>query len=274
MLLLSTPFDPAAATPPRPSLRPFAWTALAAALGVGVGAAVEMGSALPPGLGHALALGAAHGGLLGLGWLLATGAAPGWAGPVLRLGLVMTLVPIVARLVPWGALAFAAMPPLLLIEVHRGPGLRALGLVGCRLRHALAGLAAGGFLGAHVLITASLTFGHRGHPSNVGDYASALAYDVGANVLSAEWLFRGAVFSWCWRRTSFWPAALVSAALALVRYLLDPALPHAPEARAGAVFYLGLVGLVACALRAWSGSMLPGYLAGLAFFAAYRTVAP
>lgn len=274
MLLLSTPFDPAAAAAPRPSLRPFAWTALAAALGVGVGAAVEMGSALPPGLGHALALGAAHGGLLGLGWLLATGAATGWLGPVLRLGLVMTLVPIVARLVPWGALAFAAMPPLLLIEVHRGPGLRALGLVGCRLRHALAGLAAGGFLGAHVLITASLTFGHRGHPSSVGDYASALAYDVGANVLSAEWLFRGAVFSWCWRRTSFWPAALVSTALALVRYLLDPALPHAPEARAGAVFYLGLVGLVACALRAWSGSMLPGYLAGLAFFAAYRTVAP
>src|ERR1700737_37514 len=202
MLLLTTPFDPAAAAPPRPSLRPFSWTALAAALGVGVGAAGEMGSALPPGLGHALAL------------------------------------------------------------------------VGCRLRHALAGLAAGGFLGAHVLITASLTFGHRGHPSSVADYASALAYDVGANVLSAEWLFRGAIFSWCWRRASFWPAALVSTALALARYLLDPALPQAPEARAGAVFYLGLVGLVACALRAWSGSMLPGYLAGLAFFAAYRAVAP
>ena len=46
------------------------------------------------------------------------------------------------------------------------------------------------------------------------------------------------------------------------------------EARAGAVFYLGLVGLVSCALRAWSGSLLPGYLAGLAFFAAYRSLAP
>src|SRR3984893_2897040 len=97
MLLLSTPFDPAAAAPPRPSLPPFSWTALAAARGVGGGAAVEMGSALPPGLGHALALGAAHGGLLGLGWLLATGAAPGWPGPVLRLGLVMPPTPVVAR---------------------------------------------------------------------------------------------------------------------------------------------------------------------------------
>jgi len=46
------------------------------------------------------------------------------------------------------------------------------------------------------------------------------------------------------------------------------------EARAGAVFYLGLVGLISCALRAWSGSLLPGYLAALAFFAAYRMLAP
>ena len=116
--------------------------------------------------------------------------------------------------------------------------------------------------------------GHRAHTSSLAAYAHALAYDVGANALSAEWLFRGAVFSWCWRRSSFWPAALVSTALALLRYLIDPALPHAVEARAGAVFYLGLVGLVACALRAWSGSLLPGYLAGLAFFAAYRSLAP
>jgi len=105
-------------------------------------------------------------------------------------------------------------------------------------------------------------------------YLSALAYDVGANALSAEWLFRGAVFSLLWRRGTFWPAALLTTALSLVRYLLDPFLPHAAEARAGAVFYLGLVGLIACALRAWSGSLLPGYLAALAFFAAYRMLAP
>ena len=70
------------------------------------------------------------------------------------------------------------------------------------------------------------------------------------------------------------PPRCVATALSLVRYLLDPALPHAAEARAGAVFYLGLVGLIACALRAWSGSLLPGYLAALAFFAAYRMLAP
>jgi hypothetical protein len=136
------------------------------------------------------------------------------------------------------------------------------------------GLAAGLFLGAHLLVTASLTFGYHVARTDAHTYVSALAYDAGANLLSAEWLFRGAVFSALWRRVGFWPAALASTALALVRYLVDPALPHAPEARAGAVFYLGLVGLTACALRAWSGSLLPGYLAGLGFFGAYRLLTP
>ncbi|HEU4440339.1 MAG TPA: CPBP family glutamic-type intramembrane protease, partial [Methylomirabilota bacterium] len=116
-------------------------------------------------------------------------------------------------------------------------------------------------------------FGYRIHAS-AGAYTGALAYDVGVNVVSAEWLFRGALFTACWRRTSFWPAALVTTALAVLRYLIDPALPTAAEARAGAIFYLGLVGVIACVLRAWSGSLLPGYLTSLAFFAAYRTLAP
>jgi hypothetical protein len=62
----------------------------------------------------------------------------------------------------------------------------------------------------------------------------------------------------------------VSTGLALVRYLLDPALPQTAELMAGAMFYMLLLGLGCCALRAWSGSLLPGYLATVAFFAAYR----
>jgi hypothetical protein len=274
MRLLSAPFDPTAAAPPRPALPALARAGGVAAVAVGLGALAEVSGVGPAGLGRALAMSAMHAGLIGLGWVLATDAAPGWAWPVLRLGAAMALASVAAHLVPWGALAFVAVPVLLLIEAHRRPALRALGLMACRRRHVLAGLAAGGFLGAHVLITASLTFGHRAHANSLAAYGAALGYDLGANVLSAEWLFRGAVFSWGWRRFSFWPAALVSTALALLRYLLDPALPAAVEARAGAVFYLGLVGLAACALRAWSGSLLPGYVAGVAFFAAYRVLAP
>lgn len=273
MLLLSAPFDPAAA-PSRPVPRAYAPVMAGTGLLVAAGLSFDRLGGGPPGVGHAVAAGGVHGGLIALGWLVATGAARGWSGPVLRLAGATVLASVAARLGPWGGLAFLAVPLLVLIETRGRPEMRAMGLGWARLTHAAAGLAAGAFLGGHLLVTASLTFGYRVHASDFTTYAAALAYDAGLNVVSAEWLFRGALFSACWRRGSFWPAALLTTGGALVRYLLDPALPHAVEARAGAVFYLGLVGLIACALRAWSGSLLPGYLAGLGFFAAYRTLTP
>ena len=141
------------------------------------------------------------------------------------------------------------------------------------LRHVALGLAAGTFLGVHLLISASLTYGYAVRVGSLGQYLAAVAYDVGANALTAEWLFRGALFSRWWQRWEFWPAAGLSTALAVARYLLDPALPPPIEARAGAVFYIALLGFSACALRAGSGSLLPGYVAAVVFFAAYRMLA-
>jgi hypothetical protein len=274
MRLLSAPFEPGALAPPRGPARAYGQVSGVVALLVALGLGMQWAGVAPFALGHAMAAGAVHGGLLALGWLLATDAAAGWSGPIVRLGVTMVLASIAARLHPLGALAFLLMPGLLLLEAWRVPRLHAIGLGGARPIHALAGLAVGAFLGAHLLVTASRTFGYRLQAAGLPAYLSAVAYDAGANALSAEWVFRGAVFSMLWRRWTFWPAALLTTALSLLRYLLDPALPHAAEARAGAVFYLGLVGLIACALRAWSGSLLPGYLAALAFFAAYRMLAP
>lgn len=274
MRLLSAPFEPGALAPPRGPARAYGQVGGAVGLLVAAGLAWEWAGVGPFALGHALASGAVHGGLLALGWLIATDTAAAWSGPVLRLGTMLVVASIAARLHPLGALGFLLVPGLLLLEAWREPRLRAIGLGGARPAPVLAGLAVGVFLGAHLLVTASRTFGYRLQTGGLPAYLSALAYDIGANALSAEWMFRGAVFSLLWRRWTFWPAALVTTALSLVRYLLDPALSHAAEARAGAVFYLGLVGLIACALRAWSGSLLPGYLAALAFFAAYRMLAP
>ena len=61
----------------------------------------------------------------------------------------------------------------------------------------------GAFLGVHLLISASLTFGYAVRISSIGPYLAAVAYDVGANALTAEWLFRGAVFSHWWQRWQF-----------------------------------------------------------------------
>src|SRR3990170_2197387 len=131
----------------------------------------------------------------------------------------------------------------------------------------------GGFLGGHLLLSASRTLGY---PIRVGPpawYLSALLYDVGANVLSAECFFRGTLFNRWQRRWGFWPGALAATGLSILRYLVDPALPRVAELMVGAVFYLALLSLSGCALLWYSGSLLPSLAASLAFFGAYRTLA-
>ena len=197
----------------------------------------------------------------------------GWRGPALRGAAALVLAALAARVSPVGALAYLLVP--LVLARDAGAWRRSLERIGWRLPRARRAPFSwerrrGAFLGLHLIIAASLTLGYAVGVPDGGRYLAALAYDVGANALTAEWLFRGAIFSALWRRWSFWPAAAVSTACALVRYLLDPALPQALEAMAGATFYLSLLGLACCALRAWSGSLVPGYFATVAFFAAYR----
>jgi hypothetical protein len=216
---------------------------------------------------------AVHGGFLAIGFLIALEGRPGWRGPAGCLAVAELVAFGVARLAPWGGLAFLVPPALLAWHVRQRPELRRVGAFDApRLAAIVLGLAAGAFLGGHLLVSAALTFGYAVRLDRPAAYLTALAYDVGANALTAEWLLRGALFSHWWRHWGLWPAAAVSTVLGLVRYLLDPALPHTLEASAGAVFYLTLLGLVAAVLRAWTGSVVPGYLAVVVFFAAYRVL--
>lgn len=245
-----------------------------AALGAGAGLAAEGWLGAAGEIGHALASASVHAGFLAAGWVVALDGREGWRGPALRGATVLVLAGVASRLSLAGTLAYLLVP--LVLARDAGAWSRCLERIGWRLPCAaqplILGTAAGAFLGLHLIITASLTLGYAVSGPDGGRYLKAFAYDIGANALTAEWLFRGAIFSGLWRRWSFWPAALVSTACALVRYLLDPALPHALEAMAGATFYLTLLGVACCALRAWSGSLMPGYFATLAFFAAYRTL--
>src|SRR5258706_100697 len=165
---------------------------------------------------------------------------------------------LLGHLLPWGSLAFLLIPPLLVHECRGHPTLRRIGFLSpVRPACLLVGLGVGAFLGGHLLVTSSLTFGYAISVVSVAAYTSAVAYHVGANSLSAEGVFPGALFSHWWRHWGFWGAVPVSTAFTLVRYLLDPALPQAPEARAGAIVYLAALALGAAALRAWSGSLVP-----------------
>jgi len=274
MMLLSAAFDPWRRLGVEP-LRRSAIGAIAILMSlVAAGLLIQTHGGFLGALGRGMASGAGHGGLLFTGWLMAGHGA--WLlGSVTTASVVVFVASVVSSFTPWGALLYLLSPFLLFFK---GADPYAPESVGQRMRagirHMAVGLAAGAFLGIHLLISASLTLGYAVRVLGLGQYLAAVAYDVGANALTAEWLFRGALFAGWWQRLEFWPAASLSTALLMGRYLVDPALPQAVEVRAGAVFYVALLGLSACALRAWSGSLVPGYLATVAFFASYRMLAP
>ncbi len=274
MMLLSAPFDPYSPRRGETLWAPSLLAATAATALLCIGLAMEMLDGALRGFGLGVASAAVHGGFLAIGWIVAVGERRAWRGPVFRLAAVLLLASVASRFTAWGGLLYLLVPVLVLHEGRQLPVLRGIGLtLTAGLKPIALGLAAGTFLGAHLLISASLTSGYSIRVAILGQYLLAAAYDIGANALTAEWLFRGALFSRWWQRWEFWPAATLSTALAVARYLLDPSLPAALEARAGAVFYTSLLGFSACALRARSGSLLPGYLATTAFFAAYRMLA-
>jgi len=241
---------------------------------IAAGLVAEISGALPGHVGRGVASAAVHGGFLAAGWMMATDRAP-WHGPLLWSMGALAAASVASRVTEWGALLYLLPPAVLLRSGRQCRELRAIGWrATAGLRHAALGLAGGAFLGIHLLISASFTLGYAVSLASPAQYLSAVAYDVGANGLTAEWLFRGALFSRLWRRWPFWPAASLSTAMAVARYLVDPALPAAIEVRVGAVFYTALLGVGACVLRAESGSLLPGYLGTIAFFAAYRLLSP
>jgi CAAX prenyl protease-like protein len=272
MRLLTAPFDPAARGTSA-LVRPLLGIAGVTVAGIGIGLAID-GALGGGGLGSAIASGWSHAGLIAGGWVVALGDAPGWRRPACRVAGLLVVASVAARLVAAGAALYLLVPLLLAREAAQAaPRLRWIGWVSPpAAQHVVVGAGAGAFLGLHLLIAASMTLGYTVSLPSLRAYSVALAYDVGVNALSAEWLFRGALFSALWRRWSFWPAAAAATGAALVRYLVDPALPRAIEVAAGAIFYLTLLGLASCALRAWSGSLLPGYVATVVFFAAYRAL--
>src|SRR5947207_1848174 len=86
----------------------------------------------------------------------------------------------------------------------------------------LAVLAAGALLGAHLLVSASRTFGLHARLDHAAEVLGAIGYDVGANVLAAECFFRGALLNRALGRWSFATAATGSTIAYIVRYLVDP----------------------------------------------------
>jgi hypothetical protein len=241
---------------------------LVGVLGAGVTAVATAVVAgwLPRGALGPAAIAGAHGALLGVALAWAGERGVTLAVPAMLLALAATA----ATVDHAGALLYLAVP-FWLATLARARRLEALGL-GARppLRYVVTGLLVGVGLGAHLLATASRTLGYHVAPGPAS--VVAIAYDLGANVVSAECFFRGALFNRLQRRWSFAAAATVATAAALARYLVDPLLPKVAEAVLGGLFYLTLLGVANCWLLWWSGSLVPGLLAALGFFAVYRVL--
>jgi hypothetical protein len=135
-----------------------------------------------------------------------------------------------------------------------------------------AGALVGVFLGAHVLITASLTLGYRPGAHAAAAVLATLAYDAGAQVPATELFFRGGLFNRALRRWSFAPAAVLATAASLARYLVDPRLPWNAEVVVGMAFYVTVLGVLNAWLLWRFGSAVPGLVSALLFFAGYRVV--
>lgn len=222
---------------------------------------------LPPPFGAAVGVAALHGGLVAVALI--------WGGlprSQAATGIVVLLFArVVAATHPAGVAAYVLVPIWLARLATRGH-LARLGLVApWPWAAAVTGALAGSALGLHLITCASRTLGYavRHDPAAL---LPALAYDIGANVLSAELFFRGALFQHLWRRWSF-VSALAAAALATaLRYTLDPFVA-ATELRVGAAVYMTLLAVLNGALYRWSGSLLPGLASAATFFACYRLLA-
>ena len=238
-------------------------------------ASLTRAGVLPPGVLAVVALTATHGGLLAvaLAWGEADGGVrlPPWSAAITVVLVAAGLT--AATLGSWGALVLLGTPAWLAGLAIRGQ-LVGLGLgPGIAARPVLVGGVIGVLLGSHLLYSASQTLGY---PLRSGGWAALLAlwaYDVGANVVSAECFFRGALFNRLQRRWSFGPAVALATTLSLVRYLSDPHLPGEIEVVVGAFFYVTTLGVINGWLLWWSGSLVPGLLAAALFFFAYRTLA-
>src|SRR5262249_9752217 len=157
-----------------------------------VGLAVAASGSAHATLWRAAAAAAVHAGLLGAGWVAIGDHPQAWRRPLLLLAAVVLTASLLARLSPLGAAAYLVVPVVVIAQARHHPGGGMIGVAWPDRRAAALGLAAGLFLGLHLLIAASLTLGYSARIESMSEYLASVAYDAGLNAVSAEWFFLGA----------------------------------------------------------------------------------
>src|SRR6266542_4192696 len=184
MLLLSARFEPSRSTPAS-SVATACWLAAAGGITLTTAAlTVDLTQGLPNRLGWAAAGAAVHATFFALGWILATEGAPGWRRPALAVAAALLSASIAGRLSPLGALAYTLVPPLVVFLAGNRVEFGRMGVTWPHgLRSVAAGVGVGGFLGFHLLLSSSLTFGYAVRLASLAETVAAIAYSVGGSGL-------------------------------------------------------------------------------------------
>ncbi|MBM3221063.1 MAG: hypothetical protein FJZ38_20705 [Candidatus Rokubacteria bacterium] len=250
----------------RAALPPLAgWTdARVVATLCAVAGVVAAAGVIPAAAAAVIAVGAVHGGMLAVALI--------WSGlPVARAAepiLLLTAARAGVAFHPLGALAYLVVPLWLAREARAGRLARLELGPPWPWGPVTVGALAGVGLALHLIACASRTLGYVVRV-DASEVVPALAYDVGANVVSAELFFRGALLHHVWRRSSFALALASASVAAALRYCLDPFVATT-ELRVGAAVYMTMLAILNGVLCRWSGSLLPGLAAAAIFFACYR----
>jgi hypothetical protein len=228
-------------------------------------AILEQAGTLPAMIARPIRLAAGHAVMLAIamGWAGAARFAPAVAG-------IAAGATLLAHATPAGAILYLS-PALLIAHLTRRGHLARAGLgVACSWRAVAGGALVGALLGGHLIVSGSLTFGHRPTFVVAPALLGAIAYDVGLQVPATELFLRGAIFNRAQRLAPFGIATGVTTALAVIRYLVDPLLPPSAALVLGMVFYVSVLSVAACWLFWRYGSLAPALGASTLFFVGYR----
>ena len=256
--------------PPAMAIVPF-FAGWSAARGLAMACAAAAGFAavapVPPEVAAVVTVAAVHGGLVAVALVWAGMRVTDAAFAIVLLALARELI----ALHPLGAVGYLGLPVWLASLARRGR-LAPLALGAPWPWGPVAvGALAGSALALHLVTCASLTLGYTIR-LDAATIAAAVAYDLGANVISAELFFRGAVLHHLWRRWPFALALAVASGAASLRYFFDPFVVTT-ELRVGAAVYMTMLAVLNGVLCRWSGSLLPGLVAAAIFFTCYRLLA-
>ncbi len=167
----------------------------------------------------------------------------------------------------WGAWHVLALLSVLWLVRRYPREMRAMGLSRENWRRNVRfGVLGGGVLAGHFLFALAFTGGRSLALPALPDFAWQAFFEV-ASSLANELFFRGAVYRYLERERhwGYWRAALVSASLNVLVYLVKVKWSGDALTAVGVLFYIFMISMINARLYRWTRNLTPCYISALIF---------